>query len=144
MLRSSYAYNIFCYSQINRRGDHAFEDIYREQGKGASFCWMWFLLYLSAIIYYNHHIFCWLKVQADPLKVERHNRFAKEGKFSFYLNMNRYLDVDVCFLYLPTNILFANSNGPNNQRFADMLSVEVTSMMNGYRWDWDTANMSSW
>ena len=38
---------------------------------------------------------------------------------------------------MPTNILFANSNGPNNQRFADMLSVEVTSMMNGYRWDWD-------
>ena len=69
--------------------------------------------------------------------MERHNGFAKEGKFSFYLKMNRYLDVDVCFLYLPTNILFANSNGPNNQRFADMLSVEVTSMMNGYRWDWD-------
>ena len=67
--------------------------------------------------------------------MERHNRFAKEGKFSFYLKMNRYLDVGVCFLYLPTNILFANSNGPNNQRFADMLSVEVTSMMNGYRWD---------
>jgi len=42
----------------------------------------------------------------NKAKVERHNRFAKEGKFSFYLKMNR---------------------------FADMLSVEVTSMMNGYR-----------
>ena len=71
--------------------------------------------------------------------MERHNRFAKEGKFSFYLKMNRYLDVDVRLLYLQTNILFVYSNGPNNQRFADMLSVEVTLMMNGYRWDWDTA-----
>jgi len=42
----------------------------------------------------------------NKAKVERHNRFAKEGKFSFYLKMNR---------------------------FADMLSVEVTSTMNGYR-----------
>jgi len=42
----------------------------------------------------------------NKAKVERHNRFAREGRFSFYLKMNR---------------------------FADMLSVEVTSMMNGYR-----------
>jgi len=42
----------------------------------------------------------------NKAKVERHNRLAEEGKLSFFLALNR---------------------------FADMLSVEVASMMNGYR-----------
>jgi len=42
----------------------------------------------------------------NKAKVERHNRLAEEGKLSFFLALNR---------------------------FGDMLSVEVASMMNGYR-----------